>query len=148
MALAMTHLLADNEPQCLEQLENLIPLMPEDDVLTALRAELLLERGDDEALRTVHRSVLSPTYETPLHVVLALYRAEALFRLGYGEAAHEGLSRALDVQPTPGPLGRALLLQRAHVAESLGRTRSARRDFELLYAEDPDDENIGLRLAS
>ena len=148
LAMALTCLFAGDEEGGLVELERVCTMDPEDPVLTTIRAELLLQRGGEDDLREAHRSALVPCHDTPVHVVLALYRAEALFRLGYGEGAHEGLGHALEGAPRGSPMRRALLSLRAHVAACIGRSRDARRDLETLYAEDPDDETVALRLAS
>lgn len=131
---------------CLEHLKQLEP----DDVVVRLSlAELLLAVRPDE--RSAHRKVVElaegAANETAVHTALLLYKGRALRKLGLFEAARDTLTAALRRRKgRPEELLRALRYERALVYEKLGQGRRARGEFEKLYAEDPDYEDVATRL--
>ncbi|MDI7253429.1 MAG: tetratricopeptide repeat protein, partial [Actinomycetota bacterium] len=131
---------------CLERLRQLEP----DDVVVKLSlAELLLTArpGDREACRKVVSLAEGIENQTPVHTALLLYKARALRGLGLLDAAQETLTSALRRKKDRSEeLLRALRYERALVYEDLGRHRQARSELEKLYAEDPDYEDVAMRL--
>ncbi len=131
---------------CLERLRRLEP----DDVVVKLSlAELLLtSHPDDQAVcRRIVRLAEGVANETAVHAALLLYKARALRGLGLPVAARDTLTTALRRRKErPDELLRALRYQRARVYDDLGQTRRARGEFEKLYAEDPDYEDVARRL--
>ncbi len=131
---------------CLERLERLEP----DDVVVRLSlAELLLEADPEGegACRRVVRLAEGVGNDTPVHAALLLYKARALRGLGLLVAARDTLTLALRRRKgRPEELLRALRYERALVYEALGHRRRARGEFERLYAEDPDYEDVAERL--
>jgi tetratricopeptide (TPR) repeat protein len=131
---------------CLERLKRIEP----DDVVVKLSlAELLLDArpGDKNACRKVVRLAEGIENETPVHTALLLYKARALRGLGLLDAARETLTGALRRRKARSEeLLRALRYERALVYESLGKPRRARSELEKLYAEDPDYEDVAMRL--
>lgn len=136
----------DDAVACLERLRRLEP----DDVVVKLSlAELLLDAraGDRNACRKIVRLVAGVENESPIHTALLLYKAKALRGLGLLDAARETLTAALRrKKDRPAELLRALRYERALVYEGLGQHAPARREFEKLYAEMPDYEDVAKRL--
>jgi tetratricopeptide (TPR) repeat protein len=131
---------------CAEKLQQLEP----GDVLVRLSlAELLLTArpGDKEACRKVVNLAAGIEDETPVHAALLIYKAKALRALGLANAALETLTAALRRgQGRSKELLQALRYERALAYEDLGRRRQARSEFEKLYAEDPNYEDVAARL--
>ncbi len=131
---------------CLERLRRLEP----DDVVVKLSlAELLLDAhpGDKNVCQKVVRLVEGIENETPIHAALMLYKAKALRHLGLATAARDTLTVALRRKKGRSvDLLRALRYERALVYEDLGQRRRARSEFEKLYAEAPDYEDVAVRL--
>ena len=131
---------------CLERLQSLEP----DDVVVKLSlAELLLQARPDheDVCRMVVGLAEGIDNETPVHTALLLYKAKALHGLGLLDAARETLTMAL--RRTKGrsvELLRAVRYERALVYAELGQHRRARSEFEKLYAQAPDYEDVAARL--
>ena len=132
--------------RCLERLRQLEP----DDVVVKLSlAELLLDAhpGDRDVCRQIVRLAEGIANETPVHAALMLYRGRALRHLGLATAARDTLTAALRRRKgRPGELLRALRYERALVYGELGQKSRARAEFEKIYAEDPDFEDVAQRL--
>jgi len=131
---------------CLERLRKLEP----DDVVVKLSlAELLLDARPDvkDVYKKVVRLAEHIENETPIHAALLLYKAKALRGLGLLDAARDTLTQALRRKKGRSEdLLRAIQYERALVYEDLGQQRRARTEFEKLYAEDPDYEDVANRL--
>jgi len=131
---------------CLEKLRRLEP----DDVVVKLSlAELLLDAhpGDKKVCQKVVRLVEGIENETPIHAALMLYKAKALRHLGLATAARDTLTAALRRKKGRSEdLLRALRYDRALAYEDLGQKSRARAEFEKLYAETPDYEDVAVRL--
>jgi len=131
-------------------LEEYLETSPNDLAAKAYLAELLVEGGaaDREACGRVVRLAQGVANESPLHAALLLYKGMALRRLGSTYSActalTEGLRRKKDRPPA---LLRVLRYERARACEDGGRPLHARRDYEAIYAEDPDYEDVAARLA-
>ena len=136
----------DDAIACLERLQRFEP----DDVVVKLSlAELLLDArpGDKNVCRKVVRLAEGIENETAVHTALLLYKARALRGLGLLDAARETLTGALRRKKGRSEeLLRALRYERALVYEDLGQRRRARGEFEKLYAEDPEYEDVAIRL--
>lgn len=147
--------------EALHCLEGLRKLEPHDPAVKLSLAELLLEKAAGEALtstgaeclpnknicRQVVRLAEGVENESEIHAALLLYKARALRWLGLSEAARDvltvGLRRKKD---RPAELLQALRYERALTYEELGKPRRARGDWEKLYAEAPDYEDVAKRL--
>jgi len=140
---------------CLERLKRLEP----DDVVVKLSlAELLLDLsacdaqagahpGEKNVCRKSMRLVEGIENDTSIHAALMLYKAKALRRLGLATAARETLTGALRRKKGRSEdLLHALRYERALAYEDLGQKSRARAEFEKLYAEDTDFEDIAERL--
>jgi len=131
---------------CLEKLRRLEP----DDVVVKLSlAELLLNAhpGDKKVFRKVVRLVEGIGNDTSIHATLLLYKARALHELGLPDAAGEVLTAALRRKKgRSDDLLRALRYERALIYEDLGQKSRARAEFEKIYAEAPDFEDVAKRL--
>jgi tetratricopeptide (TPR) repeat protein len=131
---------------CLERLRK---LEPEDDVVVKLSlAELLIETGPQK--RSPYQEVVQFTEgianESPVHAALLMYKAKALRGLGLREAALEVLSGLLRKRKYPEELLRALRYEQAVLYEEGGQEQRARAEWEKLYAEAPDYEDVAVRL--
>lgn len=130
-------------------LEELLRLAGGDVVVQLSLAEFLMETRPAPQDRC--HKVVSLTGETEnlseLHAALLLYRGQALRDLGLPTAARDaltaGLRRRKDRRPE---ILNALRYERVLVYLELGQKQRARRELEMLYAADPDYEDVAERL--
>ena len=131
---------------CLERLQK----MSSDDLVVKLSlAELLMEGGpgDQTTLQRVVQLTEGIENESVIHTALLLFKAQALRGLGLFDAAQALLTSALRRQKDrPDELLRALRYERGVVYESQGQAKKARSEFEKIYAEDPNYEDVATRL--
>lgn len=137
------------QSEALKTLEHLRRLEPEDLVVKVSLAELLLANENDvSANRRVVRLANNIESESPLHSALLLYQARALRRLSMYDAAIDVLDKASQRETDQPPeLMNALRYELALTYEATGERRKARREFERLYAEAPDYEDVEKRLS-
>lgn len=135
-----------NAISCLERLRRLEP----DDVVVKLSLSELLSDvypGDKKICRKIVKLSEGIGNEMPAHAALMLYKARALRQLGLPTAARDTLSTALRrKKDRPNELLMALRYERALVYEDLGQRRRSRSEFEKLYAEESDYEDVATRL--
>ena len=133
----------------IDWLEKLRRNSPEDVVARLSLAELLLER-DAEDPGTCHRVVkLAQDIDnaSEIHATLLLYKARALRCLGMPTPARDALTQALRRKKNrPEDLLQTLRYERAEVYAELGHMTRARREWEKLYAENPDYADVARRL--
>jgi tetratricopeptide (TPR) repeat protein len=130
---------------CLERLQQ---RGPTDVVVKLSLAELLAENHrDKETLQKVVKLTEGVENESAVHAALLLCKAQALRGLGLLDGAAEVLTSTLRRQKDrPEELLRALRYERALVYESQGQAKKARTEFEKIYAEDPNYEDVATRL--
>jgi len=129
-------------------LERLMELDPIDPVVLVSFAELALDTPDDRALmdRVVHATV-NVENETPVDTAILLYRARALAALSMPDAAIDVFTLAnRRSKDRPDGLLHQIRYDRAVLYEQVGRKAQARREFERLYAADPNYEDVAERL--
>ncbi len=137
------------QQEALACLEKLYELDANDVVVRLSLAECLLESrpADQDHCRKVVQLAKDVQNETEIHGALLLYKARALEDLGLHVAARDTLTLALRrKKDRPVQLLRALRYERAKVYEQLNQHKRARTEFERLYAEVPDYEDVALRL--
>jgi len=135
--------------EAIAALERLQRLEPEAVVVRLSLAEILLDaRPDDRAtLRRVVRLAEGIENEDEVHAALLLYRGRALHCLGLLDGARTTLTTALRRRKNRSPdLLHALRYERAVVYDALGQHARARADFERIYAEAPDYEDVATRV--
>ena len=133
----------------LDCLNKLRRLEPDDMVVRLSFIELLMELqpNDLSVFRRVVHMTEGVENESEIHAALLLYKAKALRRLNLKEAARDVLTRAIRrKKDRSNDLLRALRYERALVYEDLGQHKRARSEFEKLYAEAPDYEDVAKRL--
>jgi len=132
--------------ECLKRLERIAP----DDVVVKLSlAEMLLDvdASNRRFCKRVVRLTEGIGNDTPIHTALLLYKARALRALGLLTAARETLTCALRRRKgRDDELLRALRYERALVYEESGQRKRARNEFEKIYAEDPEYEDVARRI--
>ena len=131
---------------CLKQLRR---ETPDDVVVNLSMAELVYEAApnDKRLARQIVALAGDVKNESSVHAALMLYKARALRTLGLNTAAREVLTAALrKKRGRSEELLRALRYERACLYEDLGQHRRARSEFEKLYAEAPDYEDVATRL--
>ncbi len=136
----------DDAISCLEQAQTLHP----DDVVTKLSLVELLSTTYPDDTKTCQKIVEASegvACESFLHTGVLLYKAKALRKLGLLDAAlattKEVLRHTKDCSPE---FVHALRYEHALVLEARGEAQAARREFELLYAEVPNYEDLAKRL--
>lgn len=126
------HVLLPNEPQ---------PLA--DPVVMAAFGELAIQTHDVQATDTFLLLAAAMGNDTPVHTVVMLYRAQALFAQGHNEAALAVLSPALRRTKDRNPdLLNNIRHLRAQVYTALGRKAQARADMARIEADDPGFEGL------
>jgi len=132
--------------ECLKQLRRETP----DDVVAKLSlAELLQDVApqDKRLARQIVALAGDVKNESSVHAALMLHKARALRTLGLNAAARDVLTAALRKRRGRSEeLLRALRYERACLYQDLGQRRRARSEFEKLYAEAPDYEDVAARL--
>ena len=129
-------------------IERLMEIDPIDPVVVLSFAELALDTPDDRALMDlVVRATAHVDNETPVDTAILLYRGRALAALGMPEAAIDVLTLAnRRRKDRPEALLHQIRYDRAVLYDEVGRTAHARREFERLYAEDPEFKSLRQRL--
>ena len=85
--------------------------------------------------------------ETPVDTAILLYRGKALAKLGLPDAAIDVLTLAnRRHKDRPEVLMRQIRYDRAVLYDQVSRKAQARREFERLYAADPNYEDVAERL--
>ncbi len=149
LGLAEIYQAQDRTKEALNVLKELRRGSPDDVVVKVAIAELVLDAApDSERLaRQVVRLAGDVDNESSAHVALMLYKAQALRTLGLPTAARDTLTAACrKKKDRDDELLRAVRYERACVYEQLGRQARARAEFEKIYAEDPDHEDVAKRL--
>jgi len=149
LALAEAYQLQGRLNEAIASLDRLRRLTPDNPLAAVSEAELLLEShpGDKRVAKRVVALVGEVNNESAVHTALLLYKARALRTLGLSTAARDTLTTALRrVTHRPPELLRAVRYERALTYEDLGHRGRARRDFETLFAEDPQYEDVAHRL--
>jgi len=151
LALAEAYQAQERARDAIACLERLQQLEPEDVVVKLSLAELLIEEEAQTGGQAIYRKVMQLSEgvenDTAVHTALLLYKAQALRGLGFLDGALEVLSEAVKrKKDRSDELLKALRYQRALVYEGLRQDRKARAEWEKLYAEDPDYEDVAARL--
>jgi len=131
---------------CLKRMRRESP----DDVLVNLSMAELIQDAMPDNKRLAKQIVAlagDVANESSIHAALMLYKARALRTLGLSTAARDVLTAALRKKHgRTDDLLRALRYERACAYEDLGKARRARGEFEKLYAQAPDYEDVASRL--
>ena len=132
----------------LEHLERLLELDADDPVVLLSFAELALDTPEDRAmLRRVIALTKDAGNETPVDTAILFYRAKAMNALGLPDAAIDGFTLGLRRRKDrPDTLMRQIRYERAVLYDQSGRNAQARREFERVYAEDSEFEDVAERL--
>jgi len=140
---------AGEPDRALEYLRMLHRQYPEDPVLRLGIVELLLYARPDHP--DIRKKVLELTErvrnESAIHAALLVYRARALRLSGLVEAAMRVLREADRYRrDRPDELFQGIRYERGLCWEALGKPARARSEFEKVYAEEPDYEDVAKRL--
>ncbi|HDR05954.1 MAG TPA: DUF4236 domain-containing protein [Candidatus Marinimicrobia bacterium] len=129
-------------------LEKLLVFVPDDLVLKLSLAELLIEnKNDRESLTRLLQLIGDIPNDTAVHTGLFYYKGVALHRLGLMTAAQAILTQGLRRKSGRSPeLMLAIRYERALVYIESGQRSRARSDFEKIYSEAPDYEDVASRL--
>ena len=130
-------------------IERLMEIDPTDPVVVLSIAELALDTPDDRALMDrVVRATAHVDNDTPVDTAILLYRGRALAALGMPDAAIDDFTLAnRRRKDRPEGLLHQIRYDRAVLYDQVGRKTQARREFERLYAEDTEFEDVRARLA-
>jgi tetratricopeptide (TPR) repeat protein len=123
--------------------------LPGDVVVKLSLAELLmtLEPDNREYAKKVNTMAGGIENESAVHTALMLYQGKALRVLGLHTAARDVLSAALKkTKDRDAGLLREIRYTRALTYEDLGQHKRAVSEFERIYADDPDFEDVSNRL--
>ena len=119
-----------------------------DPVVLLSFVELALDTPDDRALMDrVVRATVHVENETPVDTAILLYRGRALAALGMPDAAIDVFTLAnRRRKDRPEGLLHQIRYDRAVLYDQVGRKAHARREFERLYAEAPEFEDVRAKL--
>ena len=149
LALAELHQLRDEPALAAEHLRLILAETPDDVVVKAAWAELLLDADPLPRAQAdqVVRLSAGLENETPVHAALLLYKARALRSLGLDEVAVSTLTQAYRrKKDRPEEQLRQIRYERALAYAAVGRRGDSRRELSALYAEDPGFEDVAVRL--
>ena len=134
--------------EAMVHIERLMEIDPTDPVVVLSLAELALDTPDDRALMDrVVRISAHVDNETPVDTAILLYRGHALVALGMPDAAIDVLTLAnRRRKDRPEALLHQIRYDRAVLYDQVGRKAQARREFERVYAEDPEFEDVRERM--
>ena len=132
--------------ECLNRLRR---MEPEDVVIKLSLAEILMESKSGEP--NVNKRIIQLTEgvenESEVHAALLFYKAKALRNLKLFVAARDVLTKALRRKKDRSTeLLHALRYERALAYEDLGQQKRSRNEFEKLYVEAPDYEDVAIKL--
>ncbi len=149
LALVEAYQIIGNWDKAYNCLQRLRKLEPGDVVILLSLIELLWEAnyGNEKTCRYIVRLTKAINNETEVHSALLLYKARALIELKMYSAARDILSKTLRRKKNrPEVLMLALRYQRALAYKALGQMKRSRSDFERIYAENPDFQDVADRL--
>ena len=149
LALVEAYQVAEDWDKAHECLQRLRKLEPNDVVILLSLVELVWQAnyGNEDTCRYVVKLTKDIDNETPIRTALLLYKARALNGLKMHTAARDILTKTLRrKKDRSDDLLLTLRYERALTYESLGQAKRARSDFEKIYAEDPDFEDVAKRL--
>lgn len=129
-------------------IEQLMELDATDPMVLLSFAELALDMPEDRALLDrVVRATVHVENEMPVDTAILLYRGRALAALGMPDAAIDVFTLAnRRRKDRPEGLLHQIRYDRAVLYDQVGRKAQARREFERLYAENPEFEDVRARL--
>jgi len=121
---------------------------PEDIVVRLSLAELAVEKaGDKRSCQTAVKLAKGVDNESELHAALLLYKGMALHRLRLLAAARDTMTAALRRRKDRSDeLLRAIRYERALVYDEMGQAQRARSELGKVYAQDPNYEDVAVRL--
>ncbi|MCL1629887.1 DUF4236 domain-containing protein [Roseibaca sp. V10] len=148
LALVEIAQLQGRHADAMANVERLLQIDATDPVVVLSFAELALDTTDDRALMDrVVRATVHVENETPVDTAILLYRGRALSALGMPDAAIDVFTLAnRRRKDRPEGLLHQIRYDRAVLYEQVGRAAQARREFERLYAEDHELEDVRARL--
>ncbi len=148
LVLAEIYQARGREQDALSTLQQLYQQNPEDVIVRLSIAELLLPAiSESDTCQRLLKLAEGIENETEIHAALLLYRAMALRGLGMVEAAKEVLTAALRRKKDRSKeLLLALRYELALCHENLGKPDAARKEFQGIFAESPDYEDVAARL--
>lgn len=140
--------LQSHHAEAMDHVERLLQIDPTDPVVLLSFAELALDSPEDRKLMEhVVRTTTKVENETPVDTAILLYRGKALVALGLPDAAIEVFTLAnRRRRDRPEGLLHQIRYDRAVLYEQVGRAAQARREFERIYAENHEFEDVRARL--
>jgi tetratricopeptide (TPR) repeat protein len=148
LALVEIAQLQGRHEDAMAHLERLLEIDPSDPVVLLSFAELALDTPEDRALMDrVVRATAHVDNETPVDTAILLYRGQALAALDLPDAAIDVFTLAnRRRKDRPEALLHQIRYDRAVLYHETGQRARARREFERLYAANPDFEDVAERL--
>lgn len=130
-------------------LEKLLPSMPDDVVVRLSLAELIIEEFPPNKVNfdRVLQLAEGVNNDSLVHTALILYKVKAMRGLGLLDGARDLITAALRKKSDrPNELMSALRYERALIYEGIGQDKRARAEFEKIYADNPNFEDVAKRL--
>ncbi|KAA6182596.1 DUF4236 domain-containing protein [Thiohalocapsa marina] len=147
LALAELHQLRDQPLLAELHLREVLAQVPDDVVVKAALAELLLAVEPLPDADAIVRLAAGVENDSAVHAALLLYKGRALMALGMVEQAVQTFTAAYRrKQGRPPALLRQIRYDRALAYRALGRHRDSRRELQAIYAEDPEFEDVAALL--
>jgi tetratricopeptide (TPR) repeat protein len=148
LALVEIAQLEGRQTDAMGHIERLMKIDASDPVVLLSFAEQALDTPDDRALiDRVVRATVHVENATPVDTAILLYRGRAFAALGMPDAAIDVFTMAnRRRKDRPATLLHQIRYDRAVLYDQLGRTAQARREFERIYAENMDFEDVRSKL--
>lgn len=140
--------LQDRREDAMAHVERLMLIDPSDPIILLSFAELALDSpGNRSLMDRVVRDTASVQNETPVDTAILLYRGKTLAALGLADAAINVFTTASRRRKDrPQGLLHQIRYERAVLYDQAGRKAQARREFERIYAENMDFEDVRSKL--
>lgn len=149
LALVEIYQFQERWKEVVDCLQQLISMAPNDLIVRLSYVEILIQVWPND--KQANDNVLKLTYgisnESAIHAALLLYRAYALKNLGMYDAALELLNTIIRrTKDRPAELLQAIRYERATLFERRGELARARKEYELIYNENPNFEDVAQKL--
>lgn len=140
--------LQDRREEAMAHIERLLSIDPSDPIILLSFAELALDSPENlSVMDRVVRDTAKVQNETPVDTAILLYRGKALAALGLADAAIDVFTMASRRRKDRSEgLLHQIRYDRAVLYDQVGRKAQARREFERIYAENMDFEDVRTKL--
>ena len=149
LALAETHQTQGNFDRAIQIVKNLWNANPTDLVVCLSLSDLIVANpaSSRQDLENVVKLITGVVNDAPIHANLLYLRGAAMYRIQLADAATKQFSELLrKKKDRPEALLRQIRYFRGRLYENAGQSTLARKDYQLIYAEDPSYKDVASRV--